>query len=76
MTVRLLLVSGVIALGAATFAAPQPAAAAVNVQAVGPQIGSAVPLFELPDQSGHTRSLQSIMGPKGAVLVFFRSADW
>jgi hypothetical protein len=30
----------------------------------------------LPDQHGITRSLRSLMGPKGAILVFFRSADW
>jgi len=35
-----------------------------------------VPDFSLPDQHGVTRTLQSTFGPKGAVLVFFRSADW
>ena len=42
----------------------------------GPEVGRQVPSFSAPDQEGGTRTLQSIMGPKGAMLVFFRSADW
>ena len=42
----------------------------------GPAVGSRVPDFEAADQNGARQSLQSIMGPKGAMLVFFRSADW
>jgi len=45
-------------------------------QTLGPKIGERVPDFSLPDQRGVTRSLNSIAGSKGAVLVFFRSADW
>jgi hypothetical protein len=41
-----------------------------------PAVGSKVPDFEASDQDGVRRSLHSIMGPKGAMLVFFRSADW
>jgi hypothetical protein len=48
----------------------------VDVQTVGPQVGAAVPSFTLPDQTGQSRSLESLIGPKGAILVFFRSADW
>jgi hypothetical protein len=44
--------------------------------ATGPAIGSRVPDFQAVDQSGATRSLASILGPQGALLVFFRSADW
>ncbi|MBI3491770.1 MAG: hypothetical protein HY047_08325 [Acidobacteria bacterium] len=73
---RALVLSGLIALGATGFAAPQSAAPAVDVQTIGPQVGTAVPSFVLSDQTGRPRSLESIMGPKGAVLVFFRSADW
>jgi hypothetical protein len=32
--------------------------------------------FRRPDQAGRTQTLKSIMGPKGAMLVFCRSADW
>ena len=42
----------------------------------GPQIGTAVPEFAAMDQTGTRQTLKSIMGPKGALLVFYRSADW
>ena len=48
----------------------------IDVQKLGPQVGERVLDFSLPDQRGETRTLQSLMGPKGAVIVFFRSADW
>jgi hypothetical protein len=42
----------------------------------GPAAGSPAPAFSAVDQAGRTQTLQSIIGPKGAMLVFFRSADW
>jgi hypothetical protein len=54
--------------------APSPRAA--DLSRVGPRVGSRVPDFSLPDQNGRRQSLQSILGPNGGVLVFFRSADW
>jgi peroxiredoxin len=42
----------------------------------GPAVGSPLPDFSAPDQAGQTQTLKSIMGPKGAMLVFYRSADW
>ncbi|HEY3837567.1 MAG TPA: hypothetical protein VGL72_13385 [Bryobacteraceae bacterium] len=42
----------------------------------GPAVGSTVPGFEAPDQNGRTQTLASVAGPKGALLVFYRSADW
>ena len=42
----------------------------------GPSPGQQAASFSLPDQDGRTRTLQSLMGPKGLMLVFFRSADW
>jgi hypothetical protein len=48
----------------------------VDVSKLGPQVGERVPDFRLPDQTGRVRSLQSIMGPRGAMVVFLRSADW
>jgi hypothetical protein len=42
----------------------------------GPEVGQQVPAFSATDQEGRTQTLKSIMGPKGAMLVFFRSADW
>lgn len=48
----------------------------IDVSKLGPQVGERVPDFSLKDQTGQTRTLQSIMGPRGAMLVFIRSADW
>lgn len=42
----------------------------------GLKVGSTIPAFRLADQNGQEQTLQSITGPKGAVLVFYRSADW
>jgi hypothetical protein len=39
-------------------------------------IGQIAPGFELKDQNGRTRTLKSLMGRKGVLLVFIRSADW
>jgi hypothetical protein len=48
----------------------------IDVSKLGPQVGEQVPDFSLKDQNGRIQTLQSIMGPKGAMLVFYRSADW
>ena len=53
-----------------------PARTKLDLSTLGPQIGERVPDFRLKDQSGKEWTRQSIMGPKGAMLVFFRSADW
>jgi hypothetical protein len=42
----------------------------------GPAVGERVPDFRLQDQNGNEKTLRSVMGPKGALLVFYRSADW
>jgi len=42
----------------------------------GPPVGTAMPSFEAPDQNGKITSLKDVLGPHGAALVFFRSADW
>jgi hypothetical protein len=42
----------------------------------GPRVGEKVPDFALLDQNGKEHSLQQLMGPKGLLLVFVRSADW
>lgn len=55
---------------------PAPAAASVDVTKLGPQVGEKVPDFVLADQDGRERTLSSLMGPKGLILVFNRSADW
>ena len=49
---------------------------AVDVSKLRPQVGEQVPDFSLPDQHGQVWTRDSIMGPNGAMLVFFRSAYW
>ena len=56
-------------------AASQPRAK-IDVSKLGPQVGQRVPAFSLKDQTGKIQTLESIMGPKGVMLVFLRSADW
>ena len=48
----------------------------IDVASLGPQVGEEVPAFSLPDQNGNLRTLESISGQKGAMLLFHRSADW
>jgi peroxiredoxin len=81
---RLIPAACVVGLTLSVFASSTPGAAAqsapqrerINVAALGPQVGQRVPDFTLQDQNGRARTLQSIMGPRGAMIVFVRSADW
>ena len=47
-----------------------------NDPKTGPKVGEKVPDFTLTDQNGKQWSSHELMGPKGLLLVFFRSADW
>jgi cytochrome oxidase Cu insertion factor (SCO1/SenC/PrrC family) len=47
-----------------------------DIQKLGPQVGARVPDFTLTDQQGRARTLTSLLGSRGLMLVFFRSADW
>jgi peroxiredoxin len=43
----------------------------------GPAVGAAFPhALQAPDQTGKSRDLTSLMGSKGLMLLFVRSADW
>jgi hypothetical protein len=42
----------------------------------GPDVGARVPAFSAVDQNNQTQTLATLTGPKGLMLVFFRSADW
>jgi peroxiredoxin len=55
--------------------AQQPAQK-IDVSQLGPQASQVVPDFRLPDAQGKVWTRDSIMGPKGAMLVFSRSVDW
>jgi len=69
-----LLVSAGLAAGQVT--AQPPARTPIDISKLGPQAGQQIPDFSLKDQNGKTWTRQTILGPKGAMLVFFRSADW
>jgi len=43
---------------------------------IGLEIGQQAPAFALMDQFGREQSNKTLKGPKGTVLLFFRSADW
>ena len=61
-------------LSVASLASQAPVA--IDTSKLGPQVGATVPAFSGVDQFGTPRTLASTYGPKGAMLVFFRSADW
>jgi hypothetical protein len=42
----------------------------------GPEVGSVVPDFRLADQHGAMRDFSSVAGSKGALILFYRSANW
>lgn len=42
----------------------------------GIEIGRPIPPLQLLDQYGKSQNFNTIKGPRGAVLIFFRSADW
>ena len=48
----------------------------IDISKLGPQVGQQIPDFSLKDQTGKVFTRQSIVGRKGAMLVFIRSADW
>ena len=54
----------------------QESRAAIDVSALGPQVGETIPDFNLPDQNGTVWTRESIVGTNGAMIVFHRSADW
>jgi hypothetical protein len=54
----------------------RPLPAASKDVRTGPAVGAALPKFSLPDQSGKSRTLASLMGKNGLLLYFVRSADW
>jgi hypothetical protein len=43
---------------------------------IGLAVGQKAPAFSARDQFGAQRTLESLKGSKGTVLLFFRSADW
>jgi hypothetical protein len=48
----------------------------VELMSIGLAVGQKAPAFSARDQFGRTQTLDTLKGPKGTVLLFFRSADW
>ncbi|MEP7303884.1 MAG: hypothetical protein ABJA98_00060 [Acidobacteriota bacterium] len=48
----------------------------IDVTRLGPQVGERIADFRLQDQHGKVWTRDSLMGPKGLMLVLSRSADW
>ncbi|MGH6739250.1 MAG: hypothetical protein ACREDY_09515 [Bradyrhizobium sp.] len=65
-----------IALAACAAVTAVVAQVGVNINALGPQVGGRAIPFRLTDQHGVVRTLDTVAGPKGTMLVFFRSASW
>jgi hypothetical protein len=42
----------------------------------GPALGAAAPDFSARDQNGRAWTRAQLNGPRGLLLVFYRSADW
>jgi len=42
----------------------------------GVEVGARIPEFRAKDLNGKVWDFESIKGPKGALLHFYRSADW
>ena len=62
---------------ALTFLLLLPQAIIANDHTYGPSLGSESPHdFALPDHTGASVTFKDLMGKKGAVVVFVRSADW
>ena len=50
--------------------------ASVELMSIGLAVGQKAPAFTVHDQFGHVQTLDTLKGANGAVLLFFRSADW
>jgi hypothetical protein len=68
---RVALYAGILTLSVTVGHAIQP-----DVRTLGPQVGTTLPPFSGVDQFGRTQTLESVMGPAGAMVVLYRSADW
>ncbi len=54
----------------------QEDSSAKSASAIGLPVGQQAPAFSIRDQFGHEQSNETLKGPSGTVLLFFRSADW
>ena len=68
----LLVASAALALAPFAQAAPQKG----DLIEIGPAVGAHIPPLTATDSTGQPRTLANLSGPRGLVLVFFRSARW
>jgi hypothetical protein len=50
--------------------------ASTEAMSIGLAVGQKAPNFSTHDEFGHVQTLDTLKGPNGTVLLFFRSADW
>ena len=50
--------------------------ASMELMSIGLAVGQKAPAFSVRDQFGRVQTLDTLKGPNGTVLLFFRSADW
>jgi hypothetical protein len=48
----------------------------IELMSIGLAVGKKAPAFSVRDQFGRVQTLDTLKGPNGTVLLFFRSADW
>jgi hypothetical protein len=48
----------------------------IELMSIGLAVGQKAPAFSATDQNGQLQTLDTLQGPNGTVLLFFRSADW
>jgi hypothetical protein len=50
--------------------------ASAELMSIGLAVGQKAPDFSARDEFGRVQTLETLKGPNGTVLLFFRSADW
>jgi hypothetical protein len=48
----------------------------IELMSIGLAVGQKAPAFSVHDQFGREQTLDTLKGPNGTILLFFRSADW
>ena len=72
ITATLIIAGSLVLVTGAGGQSPDP----VDPTTLGPQVGETVPDFTLTDHRSQDRTLASLYGPRGVMLVFSRSASW
>ena len=65
-----------LARAALAFVLTAPVTASEYVDTWGPPVGTAIPEASFDDQAGQPRTFAGLMGARGLLFFFNRSADW